>query len=252
MLAPELFAARTAIAEIHRLSMNKRFAALAAVGLLVLAASLYRYFFSGAGPPAGHDAYWHERVSFFEKLGSKADIVMVGDSLIDGAEWHELFPGAAIANRGISGDTTGGVLERMDGIVSVGARKAFVMIGINDFTDTDLTVEAVFDNYRRIIARLEHSGARVFVQSTLMCNEKKAAWTSCAAANAKIGRLNGKLAGLASAKVAFVDINRGLAGPGGLRDELTYDGVHLNGDGYRIWRDEIAPFVPGARKTATP
>jgi lysophospholipase L1-like esterase len=231
--------------------MSKRLAILAAVAAVAVAASVYGYFQHGTEAPAGHDAYWHERVSFFEKLGSQAGIVMVGDSLIDGAEWHEMFPGTAIANRAISGDTTGGVLERMDGIVSVGARKAFVMLGINDFTDTDLTVEAVFDNYRRIVARLEQSGARVFVQSTLMCNEKKAAWKSCAAANEKIARLNGKLAGLASAKVAFVDINRGLAGPGGLKDELTYDGVHLNGDGYRIWRDEIAPFVRSAGKPGT-
>ena len=230
--------------------MNKRFVVLAAVGLLVLAASLYWYLLPGSGMPPGHDAYWHERVSFFEELGSKADIVMVGDSLIDGAEWHEMFPGAAIANRGISGDTTGGVLERMDGIVSVGARKAFVMIGINDFTDTALTVDAVFENYRKIVAALEQNGARVFVQSTLLCNEKKAAWKSCAAVNAKIVQLNAKLAGLASAKIAFVDINRGLAGAGGLQDELTYDGVHLNGDGYRIWRDEIAPFVRGGKPGA--
>jgi lysophospholipase L1-like esterase len=220
--------------------------------VLVLAASLYRYFFRAADAPPGHDAYWHERVSFFEELGTKADIVMVGDSLIDGAEWREMFPGAAIANRGISGDTTGGVLERIDGIVSVGARKAFVMIGINDFTDTALTVDAVFDNYRKIVAALEQNGARVFVQSTLLCNEKKAAWKSCAATNEKIGRLNAKLAGLASSKVAFVDINRGLAGAGGLREELTYDGVHLNGDGYRIWRDEIAPLVLGGGKPRTP
>jgi lysophospholipase L1-like esterase len=90
----------------------------------------------------------------------------------------------------------------------------------------------------------------VFVQSTLLCNEKIAAWKSCAAVNDKIRQLNGKLAELASAKIAFVDINRGLAGTGGLKDELTYDGVHLNGDGYRIWRDEIAPFVLSGKPRA--
>jgi len=43
--------------------------------------------------------------------------------------------------------------------------------------------------------------------------------------------------------VTYIDINAGLTGPEGLRPDLTFDGVHLNGEGYRIWRDEISKFV---------
>jgi len=187
-------------------------------------------------------SYWTEKKSFFDVLGAYASTVMIGDSLTDGAEWKEMFPGVAVANRGIDEDTTAGVLRRMDGIMSARARKAFIMIGINDFKE-GRTVDAVFQDYASIVSALEKGGMKVFVQSTLLCNEAKGEWISCSAIQRKIRELNRRLAGLASAKVTYIDINAGLTGPEGLRPDLTFDGVHLNGEGYRIWRDEISKFV---------
>lgn len=187
-------------------------------------------------------SYWQEKKSFFETFGTYASIVMVGDSLTDGAEWREMFPGVALVNRGIDGDTTAGVLRRMDSITSARARKAFVMIGINDFKE-GRTVDAVFEDYRAIVSRLREGGMKVFVESTMLCNEAKAAWSGCAGIQGSTKELNRRLAGLASAGVVFIDINAGLAAAGGLKPELTYDGVHLNGEGYRVWRDEISKFV---------
>jgi len=187
-------------------------------------------------------SYWTEKKSFFDTLGTYASTVMIGDSLTDGAEWKEMFPGTAVVNRGVDGDTTAGVLRRMDGITSARAKKAFIMIGINDFKE-GRTVDAVFQDYRTIVSRLDEAGMKVFIQSTLLCNEPKGGWISCAAIQGRIRELNRRLAGLASAKVAYIDINVGLTGPEGLRPDLTYDGVHLNGEGYRIWRDAISKFV---------
>src|SRR5215472_17420528 len=94
----------------------------------------------GADQPS---SYWTEKKSFFDTLGTYASTVMIGDSLTDGAEWKEMFPGTAVVNRGVDGDTTAGVLRRMDGITSARAKKAFIMIGINDFKE-GRTVDAVF------------------------------------------------------------------------------------------------------------
>jgi lysophospholipase L1-like esterase len=239
--------------------MNKR--ALASIVLLILAfvwgylAAAHKlfpyrqieaaraYFAARSNETPQPSAYWLEKSSFFEAFGARASVVMIGDSITDGAEWGEMFPGATTANRGIDGDTTDGVLRRMEGIKSVRAKKAFIMIGINDFGRAGRTVDAVFDDYRKIVSQLEQSGMKVFIQSTLSCNEAKAAWIACAAIQEKIRGLNRRLASLASGGVAFIDINADLAGEGGLKPELTYDGVHLNGDGYRIWKREISKFV---------
>jgi lysophospholipase L1-like esterase len=213
--------------------------------LLVLSFSAGYFAKSVIPRPQSEDqpsSYWMEKKSFFDALGTYASTVMIGDSLTDGAEWKEMFPGSAVVNRGVDGDTSAGVLRRMDGITAARAKKAFVMIGINDFKE-GRTVDAVFEDYRTIVSALGKSGMRVFVQSTLMCNAAKAEWIGCAAIQGKIRDLNRRLAGLASAKVTYIDINAGLTGPEGLRPDLTYDGVHLNGEGYRIWRDEISKFV---------
>jgi lysophospholipase L1-like esterase len=202
-----------------------------------------KYFVAASEETPQPSAYWLEKSSFFDTFGAHASVVMIGDSLTDGAEWREMFPGVTIVNRGIDGDTATGVLRRMEGIKSVHAQKAFVMIGINDLGKEGRTVDAVFEDYGKIVSQLEKSGMKVFIQSTLLCNEAKAGWISCAAIQGKIRELNGRLAALASRNVAFIDINAGLVGEGGLKSELTYDGIHLNGAGYLIWKSEISKYL---------
>jgi lysophospholipase L1-like esterase len=213
-------------------------AALALAGVNVGAAA------AGPPAPAERSSYWRERTSLFRILPANADVVMIGDSLTDGAEWAELFPRQRIVNRGIDSDTTDGVLARLDDILAARPRQAFLMIGINDFADLQRDVDAVFADYRAIVSKLERAGVQVVVQSTLPCNAAKAAWKSCAALLGRIGQLNARLATLGSGNVRFVDLRPVLAAGGGLGDAFTYDGVHLNGAGYRRWQRAIAPLMP--------
>ncbi len=194
-----------------------------------------------AGPtaPVERPSYWRERTSHFKSLAGHADIVMLGDSLTDGAEWREMFPSLNIVNRGIAGDTTDGVLERLDQVLALHPKQVFIMVGINDVAESKRGVDAVAADYKAIVSKLEQRGVRVVVQSTLPCNEAKGAWKECAALNPQIRRLNARLAALASAKVTYIDLWPRLANGGSLRAEYTYDGIHLNGDGYRQWQSAI-------------
>lgn len=199
-------------------------------------------------PAPERPAYWRERTSFFHAFGHKADVVMLGDSLTDGAEWREMFADQLVVNRGIDGDTTEGVLARLDDIVSLKPKAVFVMIGINDFSDASRSAEDVFLTYRSLVSRLTRSSITVVVQSTLQCNETKGAWKSCTAINSKISQLNTRLATLASRRVSYVDLTPVLVARGGLRDELTYDGVHLNAQGYQLWKNAITRFMPASAR----
>jgi lysophospholipase L1-like esterase len=198
--------------------------------------------------PAPRSSYCQERSSFFRSFGRPADVVMLGDSLTDGAEWQEMFAQPRIVNRGIDGDTTDGVLERVADVLALRPQVVFVMIGINDFAEAGRSVDAVFASYRAIVAALVKGGARVVVQSTLPCHEAKAAWKSCRLLNEPIRQLNARLATLASNDVVYLDLAALLGAGGELRGEFTIDGVHLNGDGYRRWRDAIAPLMPARRR----
>jgi hypothetical protein len=80
----------------------------------------------------GVNTYLEMRRQHLEMLGTRAEVVMLGDSLTELGEWQEMFPEVKIANRGISSDMTSGILERLDEVMEARPRKVFLMAGIND------------------------------------------------------------------------------------------------------------------------
>ncbi|HKM19400.1 MAG TPA: hypothetical protein VJY14_05000, partial [Aliarcobacter sp.] len=78
-----------------------------------------------------NDPYYKHKVSQFEMLKDRnnIEIMMLGDSITDEGEWSELW-GKVVQNRGISGDTTSGVLDRLY-TVNKNIKKVFIMIGVN-------------------------------------------------------------------------------------------------------------------------
>ena len=181
--------------------------------------------------------YYFGKKSFFEQNGKQFPIVMVGDSITDQPEWGELLERREIANRGIGGDTTEGVLERMDSIYSTGAKKTFVMIGINDITHSK-DIDSVFKNYTEIVDLLIAHDMAPHIQSTLLTGKKMIKY------NGEVVRLNQKLLAYANEKsIPFIDLNVLLSANGALADEYTTDGVHLNGKAYAIWGKAISPYM---------
>ena len=182
--------------------------------------------------------YYLLRKSFFEQYGQKADVVMIGDSITDGAEWEDLFPTLRIANRGITGDTSYGILNRMDSIYSTEARKAFLMFGINDIL-AGTPVEKVFANYKSIVMGLKERGICPYIQSCIFVGN------SIENINSNIISLNGHLKKLAmDESIVFIDLNSVLAKNGRLDTMFSSsDGVHLNVDGYAVWYDIIKPYM---------
>ena len=191
-----------------------------------------------AQPNAEHSNYYYDKVSFLEQHGQEADIVMIGDSITDAAEWDYLFPGLAITNHGIEGDKTDGVIDRLDSIYATKASRAFIMIGFNDF-NSGAEVDAVFANYEYIISQLVSRGIKPYIQSTLLAGQKKQAL------NPKIIELNHRLKQLAELdeNVTFIDLNVGLSRNNLLNPEYSRDSIHLNGKGYTVWRDIIEPYM---------
>jgi len=83
--------------------------------------------------PAYENTYYLSKVSLFKVLknNKNAKIMMLGDSITDRGLWGELTQRDDIVNRGINGDTTEGVLHRLDAL-NPHIQKAYIMIGVND------------------------------------------------------------------------------------------------------------------------
>jgi hypothetical protein len=190
-------------------------------------------------PSPSYIDHFHHKKSFFEQHGRHdTDVVFIGDSITEGVAWEELFPSLKIANRGITGDTTDGVLKRLDSIYATNARKAFIMIGINDFA-AGAEVNDVVDNYRGIVSNLVAYGMRPYIQSTILAGNQYAEL------NIKIMALNDQLKKMAAQNktVTYIDLNAGLAKGSALDSKYSRDGIHLNGSGYAVWKDTIKSYL---------
>ena len=84
-------------------------------------------------------------------------VVFLGDSITQG--WGlglgAVFPGVKVANRGISGDTTRGVLIRLkEDVLDLNPRAVVILIGTNDLEEK-ATPETIDSDFRLLIAALE-------------------------------------------------------------------------------------------------
>ncbi|MBN2079505.1 MAG: hypothetical protein JW838_11105 [Spirochaetes bacterium] len=186
--------------------------------------------------------YYLQRLGHFESLsGSGIGIVFVGDSLTDRCEWGELFERHDIANRGIDADTTDGVLNRIGEITRMKPRKVFILVG-----GADLIIgrkpNAIVKNYARIIRgiRAASPGTTVYAQSVLPTRIRRAPLTPEA-----IIELNRGIKSLCEESgVRYVDLHDIMTDArGDLDARYTFDGVHLNGAGYQVWRAALLPLL---------
>lgn len=188
-----------------------------------------------------HSFTREEVMRLYENSNLTGSTVMLGDSITYLAPWNDLLSTQDIINRGISADTTAAILSRLHTIPKIQARRAFIMIGVNDALTT-LTVEKIFSNYIKIIEILQSYSIEVIIQSTLRCNNefKK----GCPIANDKIIKLNELLKNYSKdKKIQFIDLNPILANTKeGLDRKYTEDGLHLNMLGYEQWANSLKGY----------
>lgn len=190
------------------------------------------------------NSFYRDKKSHFEALpNTTEEIVFLGDSLTDLCEWSEVFRNQNIKNRGICGDTTAGILNRINNIIESQPQKLFIMIGINDLNQ-GILVEDIEKNYQSILEIFKNQipGANVFIQSLLPVNNQLFINQGV---NDKIIVLNSKLEDL-SKKFSFqyIDLFTVFLDENNQLDAAyTSDGIHLNGQGYLVWQAIIEKYV---------
>ena len=168
---------------------------------------------------------------------TRAQTVVIGDSITEFAPWKDMFPDADILNRGASGDTVSGVEQRLDLILRAKPDRVFILVGTNDLNLSN-SVTDVLAIYERVIGRLKQAKITVYVQSVPVCEEQFVFCTGArreneAALNAGLKQLAGDL------DVVFIDLAASFP-PG---EEYRADGVHPTIAGYKAWRDILQPVM---------
>lgn len=178
------------------------------------------------------------KASQFEELVPEPGaIVFLGDSITEGGLWHEWFPDKRVVNRGIDGDTTQGVLDRLRAVSAGEPSKVFLLIGTNDLS-LRAKPEEIAERAGRIVDRIREDSpnTEVVVQSVMPRHLKF---------RDRIQDVNKRYRELAEQRgLRYIDLWPALADDeGALRSALTRDNLHLGGAGYRAWVEVLRPVV---------
>ncbi len=173
--------------------------------------------------------------------------VLLGDSL---TLWFpaNMLPGRRTwLNQAISGEKSTGLRDRLYLLDNTSPEAVFIMVGINDLIWGGSEADLVY-NVRKMVDYLHqtHPQTRVVVQSILPHGGETATWEGrdrlVAVSPDLIRAVNAQLKAVAAETGAeFLDLYPLFAnGDGYLRADLTTDGLHLNQDGYMVWRTALA------------
>jgi len=216
---------------------------LCAALIFMLCNSSFAEIFSGSLKTT-YKIQYEERNSLFEHVPTThADVVFLGDSLTQNGLWDELFPDVSLVNRGIRGDTTSGVLKRLDNVIKLQPKKLFLMVGINDL-HSGLDKERILSNYKKIVDTIKDRlpETKIYLESILPIQENKHRIK-----NKDVDDLNLGIRKLAdSSNITYIDINSKLkADNNELESKYTVDGEHLKGNAYMIWVNIIKRYIYG-------
>ncbi|MFS0575967.1 GDSL-type esterase/lipase family protein [Sporosarcina sp. 179-K 3D1 HS] len=193
-----------------------------------------------AVPSAKRDAdYYFTKKSVFENsVVQQPDKVFIGDSITDYGEFQEYFPDEVVLNRGIRNDVAKGVLERIEEVVSRNSVEAYLMVGVNDIRyATD--IQEFEENIMAIINAFDGKGTKLFIQSILPVNN---GLFGNEVSNKKVKEFNDILQRIAEENgLEYIDLHAHFQNQNGQLDKrYTIDGLHLNGDGYKLWIDTLS------------
>lgn len=194
-----------------------------------------------------YGVFYYQRASLFDALGvDSTDIVMLGNSLTNGCEWHELLGMSNVKNRGISSDVIQGVNDRLPSLIKGRPAKIFLLIGVNDVSH-NLGVDSITEAYIKLIDRIrtEIPDTKLYVQSMLPVNISFGKYLGMADKGEQIVQLNERIQGYAREKgFTWIDLYSVMVDEDGhLKREYTNDGLHLLAPGYVAWAEAIMPYI---------
>jgi lysophospholipase L1-like esterase len=185
--------------------------------------------------------YYNNRVELFAEENAKykpgeVDVAFLGDSLTEGYDVKRFYSEYTVVNRGIGGDTSFGLEDRLEvSVYELQPKVAVMLIGANNF-------DTAMDNYEDILKGFRDNLPNtkiVLLSLTAMCDT----WGRN---NGKAIQNNVKIKKLASIYgYEFVDLFTPLYNleTEEIYEEYTTDGGHLTEAGYEVLTANIKPVL---------
>lgn len=174
--------------------------------------------------------HYADRVALFKEENkhlNNVDVSFVGDSLTEGYDVKTYYSEYNVVNRGIGGDTTFGVENRLDvSVYDVNPKVVSLLIGANNF-------DTMLQNYETIVSKIRTNEPEAKV---ILCSltSMTGNWGRN---NEKARNNNIKIKEIAEQySCAFADLYNPLLDPdtNALKEEYSVDGGHLKPAGYEV------------------
>lgn len=226
------------------------------INRLVLASLMMSVFLGNSIPICADSPYRDHRFNSYKTLppSNEGDILFVGNSITNMMNWWEAFGSRDnIRGRGNSGALSAELLENFDDIIKGNPSKVFLMIGTNDLASDAESNQPDSVAYRIIefLSRTRNKlpDSQIFYQSILPTLVGRRTQEKTEKTNSLV---NDWIVSQNDPNIFYIDLYTPMLGEnGGLKNSvpapdlnaLSYDGLHLTQEGYKIWLDIIKDYV---------
>ena len=176
-----------------------------------------------------------------------SEIIFLGNSITAAFHIAELLPELKIKNRGISGNQTHDVLNRVSEISESFPGKIFIMLGVNDVCNGKIPKEILVSYHQILDSIFTRSPATsVYIQSILPVSKNVSYFFTGDhnEMNRIIDRINDSLELLAvQRKCTYISLNTLFKRDDALDPKYSWDGIHINAEGYQLWFEHIRKYL---------
>lgn len=185
--------------------------------------------------------YYADKLALYQKENEtyadyEVDVAFLGDSLTDGYDLAKYYPQYRTANRGIGGDTTYGLENRLQvSAYDLKPKTIVLLIGGNN-------MDTMLENYESILTGISQK----LPQTDVALVSLTAMGGDWAHKNQLAKENNEKLLMLAQKyEYTYVDVFSKLLDKttGQIAAEYTTDGVHLTAEGYEVFTKTLEPVI---------
>ena len=177
------------------------------------------------------------------------NFLFLGDSITEGYALEEYYDNLPVVNSGVSGNRTTDILSDMKSrVYQYNPTKIFILIGINDLNSAeDAIINTTFNNIKEIIEEIKEnrSDATIYVESVYPVNNVIENSVAGNRTHDIIMNLNKQISEYCDdEKCEYINLYDNLTDEeGNLKEEYTYDGLHLSSLGYVVVTRELLPYL---------